>query len=118
EGQTVLPNRPAVTRQVRVELSRRSPFANGITARDGARFKGGNSTVDSYRSSLGPPSASNRFDNGSVASVSVEVDAVDLSNATIYGYVATGAMMPKVGPKGRVMGADTPAGVRVDTNRI
>lgn len=118
EGRTVLPNRPAVTKQVEVHLSRRSLFANGITSRRGARFSGGNAHVDSYSSSLGPPSSTNRNDNGSVASVSVETDAVDLSNSTIYGYVATGGSMPTVGPNGRVYGEDTPSGMQIDPNRI
>lgn len=118
EGRTVLPNRPSVTKQVEVHLSRRSLFANGITSRRGARFSGGNAHVDSYSSSLGPPSSVNRNDNGSVASVSVETDAVDLSNSTIYGYVATGGSMPTVGPNGRIYGEDTPSGVDIDPTRI
>lgn len=118
EGRTQLQNRPEVAKQIEVYLSRRSLFANGITSRRGARFSGGNATVDSYRSSLGVPSSTNRNDNGSVASVSVETDALDLSNSEIFGYVATGGSMPTVGPNGKIYGHDTPAGVDVDPNRI
>ncbi len=118
EGKLELPNRPSVTKQVEVRLSRRSLFANGITTRRGVTFKGGNVEVDSYRSSLGLPSSSNRNDAGSVASVSVEASAIDLSNSKVFGYVATGGSMPKVGPNGRVYGKNTPSGVKIDMSRV
>ena len=119
EGVVMLPNRPDVSRQIEVYLERRSLFANGLTARDRVVFSGGNASVDSYRSSLGPWNAdTNRNDQGSVASVSVDVDAVTLSNAEIYGFVATGGADPSVGPNGRVHGANTPPNVKVDADRV
>lgn len=119
EGMTFLTNRPAVTKQLEVSLKRRSLFANGVTARDGITFKGGQASVDSYRSSLGKwHFTNNSFDNGSVSSPSVAVDAVDLSNARIKGRVATGGSEPKVGPNGSIRGDDTPIGVRIDPTRV
>jgi len=120
EGRIDLPNRPSVTKQVEIKLIRRSLFANGITARNGVTFKGGNAYVDSYSSSSGVPSSrmEENHDNGSVASVSVETEAVSISNAKIYGYVSTGGSEPSVGPNGKIFGKDTPSGVNKDPNRI
>lgn len=120
EGRMELPNRPSVTKQIEIRLVRRSLFANGITSREGVTFKGGNATVDSYSSSAGVPSSSitGNNDNGSVASVSVNVGAIGISNATVYGYVATGGSEPTVGSNGRIFGKDTDFGVMVDPNRI
>src|SRR5690606_24740184 len=72
-GVTQIPGAPDLVRQIEVRLNKRSLFANGITTRRGVRFNG-NVDVDSYKSSLGPPSGSNRRDNGSVASTSVEMN--------------------------------------------
>lgn len=118
EGRMQLPGRPEVVKQIEVQLTRRSLFSNGITTRRGVRFKGGNAYVDSYRSSLGLPSVTNRYDRGSVASTSVETDAITLSNSTVYGRVATGGSWPSVGPNGRIYGTDTPSWLKVDPERV
>src|SRR5690606_9708957 len=97
---------------------RRSLFSNEITPRRGVRFKGGTAYVDSHRSSLGLPSVTNRYDRGSVASTSVETDAITLSNSTVYGRVATGGSWPSVEPNGRIYGTDTPSSLKVDPQRV
>ncbi len=108
------------SRQVDVRLSRRSLFANGLTARETIRFAGGNAMVDSYDSRLGPYTPFlnlNRNDRGFVASASVEVDSVTLSNASIWGYVATGGAWPNVGPNGTIRGFDSPPD-NIDPERV
>tara|TARA_B110000037_G_scaffold222664_1_gene298645 strand:+ start:39763 stop:40377 length:615 start_codon:yes stop_codon:yes gene_type:complete len=108
-----------VSNQIRIDLSSGGLFANGLTTRDGVRMNGNKIAVDSYKSSDGAYHATNnRNDNGSVASVNVAVDAVNLQNADVYGYVATGGSSPLVGNNGSVTGADTPGGVSVDPNRV
>lgn len=117
QGLTRAPGRPDVTRQLEVHLSRRSLFANGITSRSSVKFSGGSASVDSYQSSKGKWSAtSNRSYNGSVSSVSVAVDSIELANATIRGFVATGGEPPKVGPNGKVVGEEGTSGV--DPERV
>ncbi|MEZ5275282.1 MAG: hypothetical protein R3F07_02740 [Opitutaceae bacterium] len=124
EGLANLNSGPALRKQVEITVSRKSFFANGIVAKDTVEFKGGNAYVDSFDSS--DPAASTgglydfakRKDNGSVGSVLVTSDAVSISNAEIWGYVATGGSAPTVGSNGKIHGADTPSGVDVDTNRI
>lgn len=113
EGVMMMPNRPDVSRQIEVRLERRRYFANGITSLNRIKFSGGNSEVDSYRSSLDygynetVGGVTNRFDNGSAASNSIEADAMDLSNGEIFGYAATGSRDGlKLGPKGKVYGED------------
>jgi hypothetical protein len=46
----------------------------------------------------------------------VEVDAIDIGNADVYGYVATGKNMPDVGPKGSITDYDNPG--KVNNSRI
>lgn len=117
-GVTQIPGAPDLVRQIEVRLNKRSLFANGITTRRGVRFNG-NVDVDSYKSSLGPPSGSNRRDNGSVASTSVEMNPIILTgNSEIWGRVATGGQWPKLTPNAKIRGEDTPYGVNVDPNRV
>ncbi len=101
-------------KQIEVTLRRRSLFANGITSRNNVKFSGGNVFVASYRSS--DPDWTT-LDGGSVASVSVEEDSVDVGNAEIFGTVATGQQWPKI-RNGMVYGNDTPDGLDVDPNRV
>ena len=108
---------PAIEKQIEVRLGRRSKWANGIVAKDQVRFSGGVTEIDSYLSSVGYDAAHPR-DNGSAASVSVATDAVSLSNAKVWGRVATGGSPPVVGPNGEIRGYDTQAGVKVDPDRI
>lgn len=108
-----------IRRQVLIELGTRSLFASGLVARNQVVFSGNNVFIDSYRSSNGLYHATlNANDNGSVASISVQSDALMLGNADVWGRVATGGSMPNVGPNGSIKGADTPKGVRIDPNRV
>jgi hypothetical protein len=105
-------------RQIRIDLDKRGVFANGLTSRNGVTMNGNKIGIDSFNSGAGSYSAASRNDRGSVASVSVAVGAVDINNADIYGYVATGGGMPSVGKNGSVTGKDTPGGTKIDTTRI
>lgn len=108
-----------VKRQLRIDLSRGGVFMNGLTARDQVQMNGNKINIDSYHSGSGVyNSTTNRNDKGSVASVSMGVAAVDLQNADVLGYVATGGAPPSVGKNGSVTGYDTPSGVKVDPNRV
>ncbi len=108
----------AQQRQIRIELGKRTPFDNGLTARGRIRFKGNNTNVDSYNSNEGDYDPDNPSDNGSVSSLSAEVDDVDIQNAKIKGFVATGGAPPKVGAQGAIFGFDSPEGESVDESRI
>ncbi len=129
EGIVTKPNGMQVTRQIYVELGNRSLFANGILAKTSLGFNGNGIYVDSYLSSVdGGYKAwytdddgnyrENLNDNGSVASLSVEADAMNFGNADIWGTAATGGGSLAVGPNGTVRGEDTPAGVSIDTTRV
>jgi hypothetical protein len=108
-----------VRRQVMIELGNRSLFASGLVAKNSVVFSGNNVYIDSYRSSKGAyNSAFNSNDNGSVASISIRSDAVVLGNGDVWGRVATGGSNPDVGPNGTVRGKDSPAGVKIDFNRV
>jgi hypothetical protein len=114
EATVTPPSGRPYSKQVEVIVGRRSHWANGLVARDQIVFSGGNAAVDSYKS--GDPTystgglydASKRRDHGSAGSVSVTTDAISLSNADIWGYVATGGSWPQAGPNGTVLGEDSP----------
>lgn len=121
EGKTTDSRGNNVVKQIRLELSTRGYFANGMTAKDGITFVGGNAYVDSYNSGDGVYNYStNSNDEGSVGSVSVAIDSVDIGNATIRGYVATGGANPAVGSNGKIFGddSDLAAGENVDWSRV
>jgi hypothetical protein len=119
QGKTTQSNSQTVLKQLKLELYTRSLFAMGLVAKDSVRFSGGSAKVDSYQSSTGIPHSSfNRSDNGSIGSISVDTDAVDIANAEIYGYVATGSAWPDAGPNGMIYGSTTPSGVKIDTSRV
>lgn len=106
------------TKQIQITLRERSYFANGITARDRIIFSGGNAHVDSYNFRLdGPYDGGRKRDNGSVASSSVGTDAISVGNGHIWGYVFTGGADPNV-RQGSIRGADTPADLLIDPDRI
>ncbi|HEX9782222.1 MAG TPA: collagen-binding domain-containing protein [Opitutaceae bacterium] len=115
---------PPISKQIEVKLRRRSHWATGLVAKDKITFSGGNATVDSYvsddpsYSTGGLYDASKRRDRGSAGSISVTTDAVSISNSDIWGYVATGGSLPQAGPNGTIRGTDTPAGVKIDLDRI
>ena len=119
QAEVVLSSGKIYSKQLRAELGHRSIFANGLTAKEKLFFKGNNIMVDSFDSANGGYNyLTNRGDRGTVGSPSVEVDAVDVQNADVYGYVATGNAQPDFGPNARIYGADTPLGVKIDTDRI
>ncbi|MEX0332126.1 MAG: collagen-binding domain-containing protein [Puniceicoccaceae bacterium] len=122
EGQIANRNGIVINKQIYIELGNRSLFANGVLAKQTIKFNGQNIAVDSYRSSLGAYDTTlNRNDNGSVASLSLIEDDLNLGNADIWGTAATGGSIKSevtILKNGSVRGKDTPAGVRVDLNRI
>jgi len=124
EGRASFSSGPDILKQIEIQASTKSFWANGMVAKDDVEFKGGNAYVDSYDSAdptystSGVYDYSKRKDNGSVGSVLVTADAISISNAEIWGYVATGGAAPSVGSNGKIRGTTTPAGVDVDTNRI
>ncbi|MEX2380991.1 MAG: hypothetical protein WD490_01280 [Opitutales bacterium] len=118
EGSVTAGSGLTTTKQVRMTLRRRSYFANGLTARCKIIFKGGNSIVQSFRSSDGNPGdLSIRRDRASVATVSVEPDIISLGNGHVWGYVFTGGQPPRMGPGGTVQGEDSEE-YPIDWNRI
>lgn len=116
-----------IEKWVEVQLRKTSKFANGLVAKNSIIFNGNNVTVDSWNSdpdndglSPIPYSTAVRDDNGSVGSVSVSVDSVAVQNGDVWGYVSTGGDDPtdNVGASGSILGADSPAGVKVDPARV
>ncbi len=92
-----------IKKQIEVKLTRRSLFANGLTAKDLITFMGANATVDSFNSNDGPYDPFfNRGANATVGSLSVGVSAINVQNANIFGYVATGGGEVGLGPNGFV----------------
>lgn len=92
------------------------PFKNGFNSKEGIVLKGSNVIFDSYDSRNGPYGPGNRNSEISVSTISVEVDAIDIGNASVYGYVATGGAMPNVGPKGSITNYANPG--KVDDSRV
>ncbi|MDQ8193356.1 hypothetical protein QEH59_02900 [Coraliomargarita sp. SDUM461004] len=106
-----------VTKQIRVALSGGFyPFRNGFNSKMGIVLKGSHVTFDSYDSRVGGYGLGNRNSEITVATVSVESDAINIGNADVYGYVATGGGAPNVGPQGAVTSYENP-GV-IDWSRI
>jgi hypothetical protein len=107
---------PPIEKWVEVRLRKTSKFAGGIVARQQILFSGSAASVDSWKSDhdnnpTTPPvaySTGNSQPNGLVGSTSV--GTINLSNARIWGYVATGGAFPTVGTGGSVGGLGTPAG--------
>lgn len=124
QGQTIGNVGSSVSKQIEVRLRRRSHFATGLVAKDTIKFSGGNATVDSYNSEDPAYSTGGQFDpakkrdKGSVASTSVTTDAISISNGDVWGYVATGGAAPQAGPNGTILGADSPGGIKIDSNRV
>ncbi len=106
-----------VSKQVRVALSSGFfPFLNGFNSKRGVVLKGNNVTFDSYDSRDGSYGYGNINSNITVSTISVESDAIDIGNADIYGFVATGGAQPDVGPKGSITTYADPG--KVDKSRI
>lgn len=94
-----------ISKQIEVKLQPRSKFPNGLTAKNTIVFSGGNADVDAYDSDISSL-AGNRLDEGTVATVSAVSDALNISNASIFGYIATGGSAPDIGPNGKIYGVD------------
>jgi len=120
EGRVIEPDGSELFKQVRVDMTSTGLFSNGLTAKDTINFNGNSITVDAYDSTVGVWNYTfNREDEGSVASLSIDNGALDVGNGDIWGYLATaGGSTYDIGNNGSVMGADTPAGVTEDPNRI
>lgn len=115
-----------IEKWIRVSLTKRSLFANGLVAKETLTFSGGNASVDSYDSRLGAYNAAlgggthNRYARGSAGSGSVAVNSFTLSNSDIWGYVSIGTSDYSgldVGPNGTVGDFTTAAGT-VDLSRV
>lgn len=118
-GQVTFPNpsEAAVTKQLYVQVAKRSAQSAAILSKGVVNFNG-NVSVDSYNSANGVPNATtNRSDKAVVAAASTTAD-VNVGNATVYGYVETGGMTPTIGSSGRVYGSTTANGVKVDPSRV
>jgi len=107
-----------------VTLRRRSLWANGLVARDGMTWSGGNVLVDSWLSDPDSNSATAavsysaavRRANGRVGTLSSTDGAINLGNGNVYGYVATAGGNVTYGPTAVVSG--TFPGSGGDTARI
>lgn len=107
----------SVAKQVRVSLSSGFyPFLNGFNSKEGIVLKGNNVTFDSYDSRNGNYGLGNTNSEITVATISVVSDAIDIGNADVYGYVATGGAQPNVGPNGSITTYSNPG--KVDKGRI
>jgi hypothetical protein len=93
------------------------PFINGFNTEEGILLSGNNVIFDSYDSRKGFYSILwNRGSNITIATISVDVDSIDIGNADVYGFVATGKNMPNVGPNGSITDYANPGAV--DLSRI
>jgi hypothetical protein len=118
EGKIVSPY-GTIKKQLRLDLSRKGLFANGLIAKRKIVFNGNAIGIDSYNSNHGKyDKSTNRNDNGSVGSLAVSVGAVTSGNADIWGYIATGGGTPAIGANGSVLGKDSPGGANVDWDRV
>ena len=120
EGRIINASGNEIVKQVRVDLKKSSLFGNALTAKKTIDFSGSTVSVDAYDSVAGLWDATtNRLDQATVASLSVNNGALDVGNGDIYGYVATSGGTPDVGPGGSIMGdgsTDTVDMSRVSTS--
>lgn len=114
-----------VTKQIKIALdSGFFPFKNGFDSKKGFVLSGQNVTMDSYHSGDGAyDSLTNRSSEITVSTISIDVDAADIGNANVYGYVAVGATLADgqvgsdvidVGPHGSITSYENNAGVEED----
>lgn len=120
EGYVVSDNGLKALRQIRIVLENRSPFANGLTAKESLTINGGTARIDSYDSAYGTwDSLLNRGDGGTVGTTSLNFGDLDAGNSEIYGYVATGGGTPAFGPNAKVYGEDWAVGdPDIDSDRV
>lgn len=107
---------PTVERWVKIELTKRSKFVNGLVAKNGISFSG-NASIDSYDSSIGPYGGANVNDHTAIGSSSIEVSSLSIGNADVFGYVAIGTSDNSglsVGPNGLVGPFGTSSGTITD----
>jgi Tfp pilus assembly protein PilX len=117
---------PASSRMIELTLGRRSYFSSGIVARETVRFAGTNATVDSWNSDPDqdpstppvPYGPDVRNDQGSVATMAVQNNAMLVNHAAVWGHVATGGAAPEVGVNGSILGADSAPDVKIDPTRV
>ena len=118
EGRVNTPAGDESSKQLKLELTRRSLFANGMVSKNSLLLASG-VKLDSYDSSKGPYDAFlNRTDNMSVASPSTADGAIDVKNAESYGYVGTGGGTATFGTGSKVYGVDTPPEILIDPDRV
>ncbi len=79
-----------LSRQIKVDLSSSSMYANGLLARRNIIMNGNNVTVDSWDSRVGGYSTSTRRSNGNIASLALTNTDILINNADIFGYVSVG----------------------------
>jgi hypothetical protein len=115
-----------IEKWIKVTLTTRSLFANGLVAKDSISFSGNAASVDSYDSSKGAYNASlgggktNKNDNGSAGSTSIVADIFSLGNADIWGFAAVGSSDTSglsVGSNGTVGAFGTASGT-VDASHV
>ncbi|MBD5781802.1 hypothetical protein IEN85_20040 [Pelagicoccus sp. NFK12] len=112
-----------ISRQIRVDMESGSLFENGVVSRESTTFKGGNVLVDSYDSRLGGYTESsyvNRFANGTVATLAVLNDLLDIGNGAVRGYIATAGGTVDIGSQGTIhdyLGGPYPAKYK-DMSRV
>lgn len=117
-GQVTSPQAAAVNRQLVVKVAKRPNQGAGLLAKGSIVFNG-NIEIDSYDSSLGiPDPTANRSDQVIVGTTSATATVSVGGNAKVYGFVATGGAQPTVGTNGRIYGATTGAGVKIDPTRV
>jgi hypothetical protein len=108
-----------IKKQIRLGLSQKGLFANGLTAKNQVTFNGNKIDIDSYDSSKGDYDYNtNRNDKGTVGSLAVAFGSVYIGNADVWGYVANGGGNPDVGKQGSIRGNNSPAGSNVDWDRV
>lgn len=121
-----------VEKWIEVTLAKTSKFSNGLVAKNSIVFNGNGITIDSWNSDpngdgsvIHPYSSAYRNDNGTAGSISVTGSAINVGQADVWGYVATGGTDPtgSVGSNGSVLGSDSVndgswSNANVDPNRI
>lgn len=106
-------------KQTRTVARAASPFRYAVAVQEDLRFAGQNVGISAYDSKQGPPDAFfNRVDRAVVAVGSGPGESVNLQNARIFGFLITAGSRPTVGPQGRLHGADTPAHLGIDPDRV
>lgn len=119
-----------IEKWVEVKLKRSPSAPRGLVSKYTISFSGQNATVDSWNSDpdKDPTTAplaygdATKNDRGFVGSpYKFKLDTVNISNANIWGFVATyndSDLENNVGPNGFIKGDDTPDDVKIDPTRV